>query len=290
MNYSTLFCNVLITLLFVGTCFLAEYMTCVNDPLDDARATPETSDADRKPLVVRWWYAPIIILAAFGASYVPSTGWMNVIAVVVSAASLAFMACNKAAIHGKMQGLVTATFTSLVCWMWLGYSRAPMGWLVINLTTILVMIFVLSEYAQHFRWPIIRIALVSLTIFDVISVFVTGHMIDIAAASMKAGFPGLVYFPDFHTWKPIMILGAGDIVFPGTLMILAITTGYETKRWLPMWGTLAGFIAGQMICTLVLIFFHWAKPAMLYLVPGVLIGYRAAVALIPHEHQAEFLS
>ena len=74
------------------------------------------------------------------------------------------------------------------------------------------------------------------------------------------------------------LIGLGDIVLPGLLLGFAIrfddhkgvdlTRGYFAV-------TMAGYVAGLTLCEIIVGSFHWAQPAMIYLVPGTLLPFIA---------------
>lgn len=72
------------------------------------------------------------------------------------------------------------------------------------------------------------------------------------------------------------LIGLGDIVLPGLLLCFAMRLD-DLKRVDWMGGyfavCLVGYIVGLCICEYVVGTFHWAQPAMIYLVPGTLLPF-----------------
>lgn len=72
------------------------------------------------------------------------------------------------------------------------------------------------------------------------------------------------------------LIGLGDIVLPGLLLCFALrfdhSKGLDPKsNYFAV--TMAGYCIGLTICEIIVGSFHWAQPAMIYLVPGTLIPF-----------------
>ena len=72
------------------------------------------------------------------------------------------------------------------------------------------------------------------------------------------------------------LIGLGDIVLPGLLLCFALRFD-DSKGLDPRTSyfalTMAGYCLGLTLCEIVVGTFHWAQPAMIYLVPGTLIPF-----------------
>ena len=72
------------------------------------------------------------------------------------------------------------------------------------------------------------------------------------------------------------LIGLGDIVLPGLLLCFAMR--FDDSKGLDFRSnyfavTMAGYCIGLTICEIIVGSFHWAQPAMIYLVPGTLIPF-----------------
>jgi len=72
------------------------------------------------------------------------------------------------------------------------------------------------------------------------------------------------------------LIGLGDIVLPGLLLCFAMR--FDDAKGLDLRSnyfavTMAGYCIGLTICEIIVGSFHWAQPAMIYLVPGTLIPF-----------------
>jgi signal peptide peptidase-like protein 3 len=72
------------------------------------------------------------------------------------------------------------------------------------------------------------------------------------------------------------LIGLGDIVLPGLLLCFAMR--FDDSKGLDLRSnyfavTMAGYCIGLTICEIIVGSFHWAQPAMIYLVPGTLIPF-----------------
>lgn len=72
------------------------------------------------------------------------------------------------------------------------------------------------------------------------------------------------------------LIGLGDIVLPGLLLCFSLRMDeYRRIDWRGGYFavTLVGYCVGLTICEYVVGTFHWAQPAMIYLVPGTLLPF-----------------
>uniref|UniRef100_A0A7S0VTT0 Uncharacterized protein n=1 Tax=Hemiselmis tepida TaxID=464990 RepID=A0A7S0VTT0_9CRYP len=72
------------------------------------------------------------------------------------------------------------------------------------------------------------------------------------------------------------LIGLGDIVLPGLLLCFAMR--YDDARRIDWRGgyfaaCMAGYCVGLTVCEYVVGTYHWAQPAMIYLVPGTLLPF-----------------
>lgn len=132
------------------------------------------------------------------------------------------------------------------------------------------------------------ILLVGLFFYDIFWVFGTEVMVSVATQFTG---PIKIIFPvSFDPWKQ-SILGLGDIVLPG--MFLAMTLRFDaflhqkqiaeseqssidfassfTKTYFR--NSLLSYVASLLLCGCIMFYFKAAQPALLYLVPGILLTF-----------------
>lgn len=136
------------------------------------------------------------------------------------------------------------------------------------------------------------LVLVALLVYDAVMVFGTPFMVTVAS---KLKVPIKLLFPrpdaELDAERPFSMLGLGDIVFPGLLVALLLRidahialgdkvaslarhSSFAAPRFL--W-TLVGYAAGLATTVIVMVIFQHAQPALIYLVPAVLIVSALAI-------------
>jgi presenilin-like A22 family membrane protease len=157
------------------------------------------------------------------------------------------------------------------------------SWLTVDLAAIVLIAGGLSLYLQStLNFKIVLLAGSGLFIYDIVNVYFTGNMMRVAKPMIEAGFPGLVVVP--ANWSldalPAAALGAGDIIFPGLMIMLGAVVSYRHGNKSPMYGGLIGYAIGLIIIFGVLYFAKTGQPALITLYPcvlaGVLLGARRA--------------
>jgi len=123
------------------------------------------------------------------------------------------------------------------------------------------------------------VLLCGLFVYDVFWVFFTPVMVSVAKgldAPIKLLFPRPGVDPSDP--RSLALLGLGDIVIPGLFLALLLRfdfrrAGEDPRRLVPKYfGTgVAGYVAGLVATVVVMVRFKAAQPALLYLVPGVLV-------------------
>jgi len=86
-----------------------------------------------------------------------------------------------------------------------------------------------------------------------------------------------LFLSESENWQ-FTLIGLGDIVLPGLLLCFALR--FDDYKGIPFQGgyfavTMAGYCISLTICEIIVGSFHWAQPAMIYLVPGTLIPFTA---------------
>ena len=121
--------------------------------------------------------------------------------------------------------------------------------------------------------------LIGLFFYDIFWVFFTPVMVDVATkinGPIKLLFPRTGALPGDP--KPHALLGLGDIVLPGIFLALLLRfdlrrAGGDPARLWPKYfaAGMAGYTAGIVATVAIMTWFRAAQPALLYLVPGVLL-------------------
>lgn len=141
------------------------------------------------------------------------------------------------------------------------------NWLTVNIVATLsaVAILVLLRTISLRALTLFGIGVV---IYDVIAVFSTKKMIELA--SSMSSMPLLISIPKSFDLSsaPFTMLGLGDIVIPGTLIMACVVTKNRTMQ---MFGAI-GYFFGLAVALTVLSLTHSAQPATIYLIPGTLLG------------------
>ncbi len=94
------------------------------------------------------------------------------------------------------------------------------NWIVINASALLLAGGITSMFGISLEPLPVIILLVILAIYDAVSVYKTGHMVDLADSVIKMGLPMLFIIP---TKDRPMLLGVGDVVIPNILVVSAQT-------------------------------------------------------------------
>ena len=122
--------------------------------------------------------------------------------------------------------------------------------------------------------------LIALFFYDIFFVFFTPIMVSVAKnldGPIKFMFPKVL---PALVQKDFNMLGLGDIVIPGIYVALMlrfdVVKAYKNKgvhrSWSIFYATLFGYFLGIIATLVVMVVFNHAQPALLYLVPGVLIS------------------
>ncbi|GAB6028042.1 Signal peptide peptidase-like 2A [Chamberlinius hualienensis] len=188
---------------------------------------------------------------------------------------------------------------------WLVLRKQSYSWILQDFLSIALMINVLNVL----RFPsfkIITILLALLFLYDIFFVFITplftknGESVMVEAASGGNGggngglgggtegeqMPMVFKVPHFN-WYSIcehnyLMLGLGDILFPGLLVGYCFRFQAESRLKLYFIASVVSYGVGMIITFLALILMASAQPALLYLVPTMLLTC-AGVALVRKE-------
>lgn len=147
------------------------------------------------------------------------------------------------------------------------------NWIVINASALLLAGGITSMFGISLEPLPVIILLLILAIYDAVSVYKTGHMIDLADSVIKMGLPMLFIIPSED--KP-MLLGVGDVVIPNILVVSAQTFVNAPSFGflkIPALTALLGGIAGMIALVFVAERFNRPHAGLPFLNAGVILGF-----------------
>ena len=148
------------------------------------------------------------------------------------------------------------------------------NWMVINASALLLAAGITSMFGISLEPLPVIILLAILAIYDALSVYRTGHMIDLADSVIKIGLPMLFVIPSKED-KP-MLLGVGDVVIPNILVVSAQTfvrapiIGFLK---IPALTALLGGILGMVALVTVAERFNRPHAGLPFLNTGAILGF-----------------
>lgn len=187
----------------------------------------------------------------------------------VYAAALSYM-LGRLFSHKIFRWSVPVIITAII----LAWAIWP-NWLTTDLFAVLLIATGLAAYLEvTLNFMIVALAGFGLVIYDIVNVYFTGTMMRVAAPMMEAGIPGMIVVP--QNWAldsaPAAGLGAGDVVFPGLMIMLAAVLSYRCNDKSLLYGGLIGYAVGLVLVFGILYVTRLGQPALITLYPCVLIG------------------
>jgi len=178
-------------------------------------------------------------------------------------------------------------FSAIISILLLGLLVKKPNWLVIDITALLLAAGVTSIFGISLSPLPVIVLLVALAIYDFISVYKTGHMVDLADSITKMKLPMLFVIPFSRSFKfknleeskdKAVFMGVGDVVIPN---ILVVSTQVFTES--PYVGfikisallTLIGGVIGLFLLIYTVERKEGAHPGLPFLNSGVIAGYAA---------------
>ncbi len=182
---------------------------------------------------------------------------------------VAFLAGNNLYFYydeiGWIHFLLTIGFSAFLVWILYKYPE----WYVVDTLGILVGAGIIAILGISLGILPIFILMIALAIYDAIAVYKTKHMIDLADSVIEKRLPVVLVVPKVKNYslkkqksikksikgdtkREAMFMGLGDIVFPGILVVSAMTflapiyEGGEVVGWSPTMDSI-----GVAICTLI---------------------------------------
>ncbi|OGZ06809.1 MAG: hypothetical protein A3D65_00960 [Candidatus Lloydbacteria bacterium RIFCSPHIGHO2_02_FULL_50_13] len=159
--------------------------------------------------------------------------------------------------------LLAATGGIAITLLWTLYPN----WFTIDIAATLVAITVLVMLGGLSLQTVTIIA-IGVMLYDIVAVFVTGQMMEAAGAAKS--MPMLFIIPKSFALgsAPAQMLGLGDVVIPGAVILAALRKDIPRAYIL----TLIGYFVGLLVAIAVVYVTRVMQPATIYLVPGVLTG------------------
>lgn len=146
------------------------------------------------------------------------------------------------------------------------------NWLNLNSAGMLFAIMLLIHLSK-FTFRGATVLFVGIMIYDVVMVFGT-KMMQKAALSSFVNLPVMLMVPKSLSLdaEPVLRLGLGDVVLPGTIVMLAFRLTARYKDYGFAGSAMAGYSAGYLVALCVLYIFNLPQPATIYLMPGAWLG------------------
>jgi len=163
---------------------------------------------------------------------------------------------------------------SLVSFLGVTHILQP-SWVVSNVIAILVAGFVI-RLLSSIPLKLILVFFIATFIYDVINVYGTGFMVQTATAMIATEIPGpILRAPSSFSVLALrdntgLILGAGDIIIPGIIVLKGMLAGYKV----PM---VHAYMVGLALAFYVNYLTQMPVPALITLVPITLVTYFACV-------------
>ena len=213
--------------------------------------------------VIFLFFTAVLVISLVFVTYVTRIG---VIGFFALASGIVSFALFDQMFRGK-------TFVALACAIAVtaGWVFVP-NWITLNIAAVVPVLFLLATVKIPFRYIVIGLA--ALFVYDVVNVFGTKVMVEMAHATIGIKLPLAFIIQSSFSFEsqPISMLGVGDIAIPG----LVVAHAYRTGGRIYFIATTIGYIVGMFVACAVVIFFHLAQPALLYLIPSVLIAFYIA--------------
>lgn len=137
------------------------------------------------------------------------------------------------------------------------------------------------------RFRTVYVLLVLLFFYDVFWVFGTSVMVSVAS---RIRGPVVLLFPKtiFGNHEKKSLLGLGDIVIPGIFIsqTLVFSLKAVNRGYFYFIVSVCSYILGLIVTMTVMIMYQHGQPALLYIVPSLLISFSGAVCLKGDFHAA----
>jgi presenilin-like A22 family membrane protease len=219
-------------------------------------------------LIILLFTAFILIVAKFRQSLIQ---WLMYIIIFISMYYVLY----------PFLSFYSAIFSTLLLFLLI---KKP-NWLVIDATALLLAAGVTSIFGISLTPLPVIVLLISLAIYDFISVYKTGHMVDLADSITKMKLPMLFVIPFSRSFKlknleeskdKAVFMGVGDVVIPNILVVSAqVFTDSPSIAFIKVSAllTLLGGIIGLFLLIYTVERREGAHPGLPFLNAGAIVGY-----------------
>jgi len=150
------------------------------------------------------------------------------------------------------------------------------NWVTINSVALCMGLFVLMQLKDITLKQVLTFSIAIMT-YDAVAVFGTKMMQEVAASvsAKETLAPIVVFIPRSFAIESdrVFIMGLGDIVIPGAIIMMAINKARQYAAPLLSVGAITGYVAGALVSFAMLFGFQHPQPATIYLIPGALAGF-----------------
>jgi presenilin-like A22 family membrane protease len=149
------------------------------------------------------------------------------------------------------------------------------SWLTIDIAAMAMAVGVLVQF-RSVGLKFCVAVLCGIMLYDVVAVFGTKMMLDVAGQVTKPGheLPILFILPSSFGLgaTKAAILGLGDVVLPGVIVMVGFREAKRLGARSLAIGPVVGYVLGMIATVAVLLLTKAGQPATIYLVPGVIGG------------------
>lgn len=160
-------------------------------------------------------------------------------------------------------------FAAAISGMWFFYPH----WITTGAVSFFVAFFALI-LLKEISFKEALILSFAVILYDIPMVFLSGFIPEVAKSAGTT--PIGVSLPPALWFTKVQMIGLGDIILPGILIMAAFREAkIRSLPFLPI-GAIIGYFFGMTIAVMVLQVFD-SQPATLYLIPGVFLGFWVAL-------------
>lgn len=180
------------------------------------------------------------------------------------------------ALQSQVRSAIIASAVSIPVYMsWIIWPN----WFTSDLILVIMAVALLVGFTQRsLNFKLFTVINIALFLYDIVHVFFTGIMEVAITEGFSASrmLPMALYMPVRFGGDGVAIgfqgLGMGDIVVPGLLIVVAGIVAYKHRCKKLLWFALGGYAAGLILTWVVIGVSHSAQPALLYILPCVLMA------------------
>lgn len=159
------------------------------------------------------------------------------------------------------------------------------NWLTMSLMTIIMLvpslvIFGSGKVLPSGTFRTYAFVGIAAMVYDILAVYVTDFMQQMAAGVQANGLPGMIIYPRSLAFDapPAVSLGGGDIIIPALIVLAAWALGIKYSLPLLGWAGIAGYFVGLVVASVVVVTTRSMQPALVFLCPSVILAVTLAAA------------